>query len=130
MEDVAKVFGLYNQRELKEIYTTWVVGLFLKAKPVLSKPHRMADLIQFNYLLAHDVISFNSENKLEIAFDKISAVMKKLLAEIIELQLSKSPKKAEDFILRWTEWSDVCEHIADVQKSLGVRPYIKIITKF
>jgi len=130
MEDIVKTFHTYTFEELKQIYTTWIVSLFLKAKPVFSKPHRMAELIEFNYLLAHNAISFNGENKLKIDFSLVSKTMKSLLREIIEVQLSKSPERAKAFISKWGQWSDVSEHIANVQKSLGVKPYIKIITKF
>ena len=130
LSEIAKAFGIYNEEQLKQIYTTWIVSLFLKAKPVLSKPHRVADLIEFNYLLAHDVIYFDTTGKLHIRFDKITPVMQKLLEETIDVQLSKSSEKAKEFILRWSNWSDVLEHIAGIQKSLGLKPYIKIITKF
>ena len=130
LEDVAQTFGTYNNQEIKEIYTSWIISLFLNAKPVFSKPHRVADLIEFNYLKAHQVISFNDENKLKINFDKIRPVMYKLLEETISVQLSKSPQKAKDFIEKWTDWSEISEYIAQTQKSLGIKPYIKLITKF
>jgi len=129
-EDVAKTFGTYNDAQIKSIYTTWVISLFLRAKPVLSKPHRVADLIEFNYLKAHDVIFFDADNKLHINFDKMAPVMYQLLEETIEVQLSKSPQKAKEFIDKWDEWSEISEYIAGVQKSLGLKPYIRIITKF
>ncbi len=130
MEDLAKTFGLYTSKQLKEIYATWIVGLFLRAKPVLSKPHRVADLIQFNYLMKHEVVFLDGQNKLHIKFDLISQTMKKLLSEIIEIQLSKSPQKAKDFVFQWSKWTATSKYIASVQKKLGLKPYIKIITKF
>ncbi|MBR2299587.1 MAG: hypothetical protein IJ870_03315 [Alphaproteobacteria bacterium] len=130
MADVAHKFGIYTEQELKQIYTTWIIRLFLKSKPVLSKPHRMADLIEFNYLKEHGVISFDSENKLHINFDKITEVSYRLLSDTISVQLSKSPDVAKAFIDRWSYWSEISEYIAGVQKQLGIRPYIKLITKF
>lgn len=130
MDEVAKTFGTYTENELKEIYTTWIVSLFLSAEPVLSKPHRVADLIEFNYLKAHGVISFDAENKLHIDFEKITPVMRRLLEETIEIQLSKSAAKAKEFIDKWSKWSEISAFIAQTQKKLGVKPYIRIITKF
>ncbi len=130
MEEVAKTFGTYTENELKEIYTTWIVSLFLSAEPVLSKPHRVADLIEFNYLKAHGVIFFDAENKLHIDFEKITPVMRRLLEETIEIQLSKSATKAKEFIDKWSKWSEISAFIAQTQKKLGVKPYIRIITKF
>ncbi len=130
IQEVAKTFGLYNDFELKQIYTSWIVSLFLKAKPVLSKPHRVADLIEFNYLLKNNVIFFDSENKLHIRFEKITEVMQKLLDDTISVQLSKSVQTAQDFVEKWSEWSEISDYIANVQKQLGNKPYIRLITKF
>ncbi len=130
LREVAKHFGTYHDFELKQIYTSWIISLFLKAKPVLSKPHRMADLLEFNYLLKNDVIFFDAENKLHIRFEKIDEVMQKLLSETIFVQLSKSVQTAQEFVEKWTDWSDINEYIADVQKKLGRKPYINLITKF
>ncbi|MBR1914929.1 MAG: hypothetical protein IJ830_00610 [Alphaproteobacteria bacterium] len=127
---IAETFGTYTPTELKEIYTTWVISLFLRSKPVLSKPHRVADLIEFNYLLKHNVISFDGENKLHIDFEKIPTVMYRLLEETIEIQLSKSASKAKEFIDKWSDWSEISEYIANTQKQLGLKPYIRLITKF
>lgn len=130
MEQIAETFGTYTDFEIKQIYTTWVIRLFLRAKPVLSEPHRVADLMEFNYLLAHQAIFFDAENKLHIAFDKIAPVMQKFLKETIEVQLSKSPQNARMFIERWSNWSEISAYIATVQKQLGLKPYIHLITKF
>ena len=130
LKDVALKFGTYSDFEVKQIYTTWVIGLFLKAKPVLSKPHRVADLIEFNYLLSHGVITFNADNKLNINFESITPVMYHLLQETIEIQLSKSHEKAKAFIDKWSDWTDTMEYISTVQKKLGIKPYIRLITKF
>jgi len=130
MSEVAKHFGTYNDFELKQIYTSWIISLFLRAKPVISKPHRVADLLEFNYLLKNNVIFFDAENKLHIRFEKIDEVMKKLLSETIFVQLSKSVQTAQEFVEKWTDWSDIHAYIADVQKKLGQKPYINIITKF
>jgi len=130
IQDIAKTFGTYTDFELKQIYTSWIISLFSRAKPVLSKPHRVADLIEFNYLKKHHVISFDSENKLHIDFCKITPVMYQLLEETIAIQLSKSPNKAKEFIEKWSEWSECSEYIAHIQKELGLKPYIRIITKF
>lgn len=130
LEQIAEAFGTYTNFEIKQIYTTWIVSLFLKAKPVLSKPHRVADLMEFNYLLAHQAIWFDTENKLHIEFEKIAHVMQKFLQETIEVQLSKSPVKAKEFIKQWSEWGEISAYIADIQQKLGLRPYIRLITKF
>ena len=128
--DVARQFGTYSAFEVRQIYTTWVVSLFLRAKPVLSKPHRVADLIEFNFLLAHKAIFFDAAGKLNIDFEKMEPTLHLLLNETIKVQLSKSARAAKSFIDQWSDWSDISAHIADVQNKLGIKPYIRLITKF
>lgn len=120
--------GVISEEDLKQVYTSWIVRMLPKARPL--EPHRVGDLIQLNYLLEHQGVSFNDENKLVIHFDKLNEIMQQLLEEIISLQLSKSPEKAKAFIDRYSTWGDIQQHIADVQMSLGVKPYIEIRSHF
>ncbi len=122
--------GIIDEKTLKEVYTTWIVRIFLKAKPQLIQPHRMGDLIHFNYLLEHGAIRFNGDNKLEIDFAKLPEVMNKILAETIEVQLSKSAAKAKEFIDKYTEWKDIHNYIAKTLQEIGIKPYIEIRTYF
>lgn len=118
--------GIISEQTLKEIYTTWIVRLLLKAKPQLIQPHRVGDLIHFNFLLEHGAIRFNSEQKLEINFAKMDEVMHKILRETIDVQLSKSPQRAKEFIDRWSEWGELHEYIASTLQKLGIKPYKEI----
>lgn len=123
--------GVIDEDTLKEVYTTWVIKrLFLSAEAKFDHPHRMADLIQFNYLLANNVISFNQEEKLIINFDIFDEVMKKLLTDTIEVQISKSPQIAKEFIDKYTIWGKHSVRISEFLKSLGLKPYKKIRTHF
>lgn len=129
--ELAKKEERFTKEELKKIYASWVVEtLFLRARPIFSQPHRMASLIEFNYLFENKVIWFDSNKKLHIDFDLIGMVAYRLLEETIRVQLSKTASNAKAFINRWAVWGEWSRHIADVQQELGVKPYIKIITNF
>lgn len=129
--ELAKKEARFTKEDLKKIYASWVVEtLFLRARPIFSQPHRMASLIEFNYLFENKVIWFDSNKKLHIDFDLIGMVAYRLLEETIRVQLSKSADNAKAFINRWAVWGEWSRHIADVQQELGVKPYIKIITNF
>ncbi len=117
-----------SKQALLEIYTTWVVQrLFLSAKPQLAKPHRMADLMQFNYLLENKAISFDKENKLGIDFKNFEQVIDNLLEETIKVQLSKSPTMAKKFIDRYTHWGKHSKRIAKELIKLGGKNYKLIV---
>lgn len=131
IEEIAKVFDMFSQEDVKKIYVSWVFSnLLLKAEPVIANPHRVGSLIQFNYLLENKVIWFDNNNKLHINFEDMHKVMYKLLEETVRVQLSKSMEKAEAFVNRWAYWGEYSEHIAKVHKQVGIKPYIKIVTNF
>ena len=123
--------GTISEEQLRKIYTTWVVyRLFMKARPVFVMPHRMADLMQFNYLLENRAIWFDENDKLHINFDIFGKVMTKFLEETIAVQLSKSPKKAKEFVDRLTTWGKYSAKIAALHEELGLKPYIEIKSYF
>ncbi len=127
---IAFMHEQHSGETLKKIYATWVFRLFLRAKPLLSQAHRMADLIEFNYLLENGAIFFDDNKKLHIRFEKIQPVAYGLLEETIKVQLSRSVKTAETFVNRWNTWRDTHEYIAQCQKKIGLKPYIRIISDF
>lgn len=122
--------GVVSELELKKIYAGYITGrMFLVAKPHEMLPHRMAELMQFNALLEDGAIFFDAEEKLDIDFDKVQASFLQQLADVIEVQLSKSPKIAEEFVAKYAVWSDVSEKIAQIQQNIGVKPY-KVIVRY
>lgn len=123
--------GVIDDETLKKIYVSYIVGrMFLSARPHRMLPHRMGELIQFNYLLEHKAISFDDKGLLHIDFDRLQPVLKSLLDETIKVQLSGSPAVAESFVDKYTVWSDVSERIAGVHRELGLKPYKRIVRSF
>ncbi len=123
--------GIITEEQLKKIYTTWVVRRhFMISFPNDMEAHRVADLIEYNFLKEYGAFWFDEDKKLHIDFEKIKAGSCDLLTEIIKVQLSKSPDTAKQFVDRWTAWGEMNQYIADFKKKLGVRPYIKIETYF
>ncbi len=120
--------GIIDELMLKKIYTTWVVRILVKSKPIES--HRVADLIHFNYLMEKKAIYLNSDNKIEIDFNQMPLALKSLLKETIEVQLSRSAEIAKEWIDKYTKWEDVQIYIAEVIQSLGVKNYIEIESSF
>lgn len=123
--------GIITQEELKSIYVTWIVKRhFMKAYPQDKEAHRMADLIEYNYLYEAGGFWFDENKKLHIDFTKMQSASRNLLENIIEVQLSKSPDFAKQFVNRWTKWGEMLQYIADFKQSLGIRPYIDIVSPF
>lgn len=123
--------GILTEERLKQIYTTWVFRLLLRAKPIFpTETYKVIDLIEFNTLLKHRAIWFDENNLLHLDFDKISPAMYELLTNVIDIQLSKSPEKARRYIEEHTEWNKLHEHIAATHKLLGLKKYRNIVSYF
>lgn len=120
--------GVIDDIVLKKVYVTWVMRLLLKAKPQTIQPHRVGDLIHFNYLLKHGAIKMTSDNKITFDLDRMPEVMQQILTETIEVQLSKSSKCAKEFIDENTEWNELHDYIAQTIQKLGIKPYKDIRT--
>lgn len=123
--------GIISAEQLKKIYATWVIKRHLMtAYPSSGEAHRVADLIEYNYLTAHNAIYFDKNKKLHIDFAKMPQVCRAMLEDIISIQLSKSPKYAKAYIEKWTDWSEISQYVADFKLKLGVKPYIELVTHF
>ncbi len=123
--------GIISAEQLKKIYTTWVIKRHLMtAYPSSGEAHRVADLIEYNYLTAHKAIYFDKNKKLHLDFAKMPQVCRTMLEDIISVQLSKSPEYAKAYIEKWTDWSEISQYVADFKLKLGVKPYIELVTHF
>ncbi len=123
--------GIIDETTLKEIYTTWIFRLLLRAQPIFpTETYKIVDLIEFNTLLKHQAIFFDENKLIHINFDKVSPAMYELLSQVIDIQLSKSPQKARQYIEANTTWNDLHEYIADTHKKLGLKKYKNIVNFF
>ena len=123
--------GIITEEQLKSIYLTWIVKRhFMVAFPEDREAHRMADLIEYNYLHDYGAFWFDNDKKLHIDFAKMQSGSRSLLEKIIEVQLSKSPEFAKEFVDKWTSWGKMSQYIAEFKQSLGIKPYIDIVTAF
>ncbi len=123
--------GIISAEQLKKIYITWVIKRHLMtAYPSSGEAHRVADLIEYNYLTAHNAIYFDKNKKLHLDFAKMPQVCRAMLEDIISVQLSKSPEYAKAYIEKWTDWSEISQYVADFKLKLGVKPYIELVTHF
>lgn len=123
--------GIISSEQLKKIYATWIIKRHLMtAYPASGEAHRVADLIEYNYLTAHKAIYFDENKKLHIDFAEMPQVCRAMLEDIISVQLSKSPEYAKEYIEKWTDWSKISQYVADFKLKLGVKPYIELVTHF
>ena len=123
--------GVIDEETLKKIYVSYIAGrMFLAARPHMMLPHRMGELIQFNYLREHGIIKETADGRITIDLDNVGGVLNRLLEETVRVQLSKSKENAAAFVEKYAVWSPLSEKIAAVRQELGVKPYKRIVRCF
>lgn len=125
MVDVLRKAGMYTEEEKLEILVTFALDNILKAKPTLSQAHRVRSVMQCNYLMREGAIEISKDGVMDINIEKMVPASKKMLEEIIEVQLSKDFSRGEKFVLDNFKWSDELEtaaqNLAKTYKQLNGR---------
>ena len=122
LDDLVKE-GMYSKEQKDKILVNFATNTFLKSKPTLDQAHRVRSVMQANYFMKEGAIDVNKDGKIEINLEKMVPTAKKMLTEIIEVQLSGDMKTAEEFINKNFVWGEKNEIIAsklrEVNKTLN-----------
>lgn len=119
MVDKLVELGMYTEFQKKQIVLTFAADNFLKAKPNLSQAHRVRSVMQGYYLIQKGALWLNKEGKIEVDIEKMVPVARKMLEEIILIQMSGDFAKAEKFVLDNFIWTDEMETIANKLKEIS-----------
>ena len=76
-------------------------------------------------MLEEGGIKLDTDSKLHFDFEKIKALTKTMLAEVVRLQIDGDVKKAKEYIDKWFVWSNEVERIAEV-----IRGYNKTLNGY
>ena len=119
MLDILVELGMYSEFQKKQIITSFIADNFLKAKPNLSQAHRVRSVMQTKYLLENGAINIDYEGFIHIDYEKVLPSARKMLEEIIRVQISKDFAKGENFVLENFVWTDGMEKIAQKIKEIS-----------
>ncbi len=115
--------GAYTDEEKKQILVTFGANCFLKAKPELAQAHRVRTVMQAFYFIKEGAISVNNDGIIDINLEKMIPAAKKMLTEIIEVQLSQNFDRGEKFINNYFNWTEEIERVSkklkEIDKSLN-----------
>ena len=115
--------GVYTEEEKKQILVTFGANCFLKAKPELSQAHRVRTVMQAYFFIKEGAMSVNDEGIIDININKMIPTARKMLTEIIEVQLSKDFFRGEKFINDYFQWSEdidkVSKKLKEIDKALN-----------
>ncbi len=121
--DILVELGMYSEEEKNQIIVTYAADNFLKAKPNLSQAHRVRTVMQSKYFLENKAVWLNDDGLLEIDMEKMIPTAKKMLSEIVRIQLSKDFSLGEKYVLDnfvWTqEMEIISKKLREIDKSLN-----------
>ncbi len=122
--DLLTKLGMYTEEQRKQIIVTTIADNFLKSKPTLSQAHRVRTVMQNKYFAdrgGYEII----DGKIHVNIDKVVPIAKKMLAEIVRIQIDGDFKKAEKYVMDNFVWTDNMELIAQklqkINKTLNGR---------
>ena len=115
--------GLYTEKQKKQIIVSFAVDNLLKSKPTLSQAHRVRSAMQTHYFIKEGAMDIDKDGILTVNTDKMIPTAKKMLKEIVRVQIDGDFNKGEKFVLDNFKWSDEMQKSADnlkrVSKSLN-----------
>lgn len=106
--------GVFTEEQTKEIIVSSLSGDFLKGKPDMNQAHRVRSVMILNRLFTEGGIVLEADGKIKFNFEKVKATTKKMMSEVIRIQIDKSPEKAKEYIDRWFVWSSELQSVADL----------------
>ena len=121
MLDVLCEKGLYTEEEKKKIIVTYQADNMLKSKPELTQAHRVRSVMQNYFFLKNGAIEISKDGFLNIHIDKMVEVARKMLTQIVEVQLSNDFNLAEKYVLDNFVWTDSMELVSQKLKKISKR---------
>ena len=123
--DLLEEKGMYTHEQVLQMIVTFAADNFLKSKPTLSQAHRVRTVMQTKYFIENGAIELNSDGKIHVNIDKMIPTAKKMLAEIVRVQIDGDFQKGEKYVLDNFIWTDEMEQISqklrEVDKTLNGR---------
>ena len=123
MVDILTEAGMYTPEQREQIILTYAVDNMMMSKPTLSQAHRVRSVMQNYYFIKEGAISISENGILDVNMEKMVPTAKKMLEEIIRVQLSGDFATGEKYVLDnfiWTpEMDKMAENIKTVSKTLN-----------
>ena len=110
--DLLTELGMYTQEQRLQIIVTFITDNFLKSKPTLSQAHRVRTVMQNKYMFDNGGYRLTEDNKIFVNIDKVVQTAKKMLSEIVRIQIDGDIEQAKQYINRNFVWTDQMEIIA------------------
>jgi len=131
-ESKATVVGIYNvdllmekgwiprERE-REIYTTYLAGMFRSLRFGLHEAHGLSTIIQYNFMREKGAFLYDDETqKYSVDMTKIKGAVKELAQDLLILEGAGDYEKAKAFIEKYRTIEDILEKTIQGLESIPV----------
>lgn len=115
---------IYSSQEANEVLVRGALTQVLPLNmPDLKRDmHVVGRLVTLNYFIHEGTISLKN-GRFFLDLERVMDSVRKLLAEVLEVQNSAEPVKAEEFIRKWAVWSQEAQYSAKIKKECKVKLY-------
>ena len=113
--------GLFPKSFEKEIYTTFLAGIFRSVRFGIHEAHGGGNAIIYNYMLENGGYEYDpTTNKVNVNFDKAYEVLKSLANKILVIQAKGNYKAAKELIANYAHESESMKNIIKTLTDLPV----------
>ena len=112
MVDTLTEAGMYTKEQREQIIITYATDNMMMSKPTLSQAHRVRSVMQNYFFIKEGAITISKEGILDINIDKMIPTARKMLEEIIEVQLQGDFSRGEKYVNDYFIWTDEMETLA------------------
>jgi hypothetical protein len=99
--------GVFDDEDLRAVYARGVDRVLLKNRPRRTQAYGTMQLMQWNWYLDRGLLLFDPESGLlTIDYERYPETVEGLLREVLRIQRAGDRDAADEFIERWTAWSE------------------------
>ncbi len=95
-----------DDQALRSAQASGVLRTLQDNRPRRDQPYQTMQLAQFNWFLDRGLLAVDGEARLSIDYGRYAEVVAGLLEEVLRVQQSGDPVRAEAFFERWTDWRE------------------------
>lgn len=125
MLDVLTDAGMYTPEQREQIIVTYAADNMMTSKPTLLQAHRVRSVMQNYFFIKEGAITISPDGVLDINIEKMVPTARKMLEEIIQVQLSgdfdRGEKYVNDYFVWTPEMETMAQNIRKVSKTLNGR---------
>ena len=105
MLDILTKAGMYTEKQRKQIIVTYATDNMMLSKHTLSQAHRVRSVMQNYFFIKKGAISISKDGKLSIDIEKMVPTARKMLEEIINIQLKNNFIDGKKYVLDNFVWN-------------------------